>query len=46
MWLPHPWLFKGGHHERIPLGISDDRFRLDDVTDEYTAFYVTIKIPR
>jgi hypothetical protein len=38
--------WKGGHHDRIPLGISVYRFRLDDVMDDYTVFYVTIKILR
>ena len=34
MWLPHPWFFQGWAHDRIPLGISVYRFRLDDVTDD------------
>jgi hypothetical protein len=45
MWLPDPWFFKGGHYDRIPLGISVYRFRFDGVTDDQTVFYVTIKIP-
>jgi hypothetical protein len=46
MRLRHPWFFKGGHHERIPLGISVYRFYLDDVTDDHTVFYGTVKIQR
>jgi hypothetical protein len=45
-WLPHPWRFKGGHHGRIPLEISVFRLRLNDVTNEQTVCYVTIKILR
>jgi hypothetical protein len=40
----HFW--NGGHYDRIPLGISVYRFRLDDVTDDYIVFYGTIKILR
>jgi hypothetical protein len=46
MWLPHLWFFKGGHHDRIPLGISIYHFHLYDVTNDHVAFYGTIKIPR
>jgi hypothetical protein len=46
MRLPHPWIFKGGHHDRILLGISFSRFRLDTVTNDHTVFHVTIKILR
>jgi hypothetical protein len=33
-------------HDLIPLEISVYRFRLDDVTDDHTVFYGTIKILR